>query len=42
MNGKTIKSAFAGAVRAILDILLTKAATKYSGKCDDIRNLSVK
>ena len=42
MNGKTINRALAGAVSAILDIFLTNAATKYSGKCVDIRNLSVR
>ena len=42
MKGKTISKAFAGAVSDILDILLTKPATKYSGKCVDIKNLSVR
>ena len=42
MNGKTINNAFAGAVRDILDIRFTKAATRYSGRCVDIRNLSVR
>lgn len=42
MNGRTINSAFDGPVSAILDNLFTNAATKYSGKCVDIRNLSAR
>ena len=40
MKGSTARSAFAGAFSAILAARLTKAATKYSGRCVEVRKRS--
>ena len=40
MNGKTISNALAGPVRQSLDSRLTNAATRYSGRCVDVKNKS--
>ena len=40
MKGRTMRSAFAGPVKQSLESRLTNAATRYSGKCVDVKNRS--